>query len=121
MLTERQSVSRSRAPAITPYLAEAHTRITPRKILPEVLGVHPAVQALLLDGGQRLRQTRELLRIDSELLAHACLLLGDLGQDQQRGEVGQRSALCAQEAEADEGIAWSVTRRVAGTALLGGH
>ena len=29
------------------YLAEAHTRITPRKILPEVLGVHQAVQALL--------------------------------------------------------------------------
>jgi hypothetical protein len=57
------------------YLAEAHTRIAPRKILPEVLGAHQAVQALLRGGRQRLRQTRDLLHIDSELLAHACLLL----------------------------------------------
>lgn len=95
------------------YLAEAHTRVTPRKILPEVLGVHQAVQALLLDGRQRLRQTRELLRIDSELLAHACLLLGDLGQYQAARQCGSAALLCAQEAEADEGITWSVMAKTA--------
>jgi hypothetical protein len=95
------------------YLAEAHTRITPRKILPEVLGIHQAVQALLLDGRQRLRQTRELLRIDSELLAHACLLLGDLGQYQAARQCGSAALLCAQEAEADKGITWSVMAKTA--------
>jgi hypothetical protein len=95
------------------YLAEAHTRVTPRKILPEVLGVHRAVQTLLLDGRQRMRQTRELLRIDSELLAHACLLLGDLGQYQAARQCGNAALLCAQEAEADEGITWSVMAKTA--------
>jgi hypothetical protein len=95
------------------YLAEAHTRVTPRKILPEVLGVHRAVQALLLDGRQRLRQTRELLCIDSELLAHACLLLGDLGHYRAARECGSAALLCAQEAEADEGITWSVLAKTA--------
>jgi len=95
------------------YLAEAHTRITPRKILPGVLGVHRAVQALLQDGRQRLRQTRELLRIDSELLAHACLLLGDLGRYQEARQFGSAALLCAQEAETDEGITWSVMAKTA--------
>jgi tetratricopeptide (TPR) repeat protein len=95
------------------YLAEAHTRIAARKILPEVLGVHQAVQALLQDGRQRLRQTRELLRIDSELLAHACLLLGDLGRYQEARQCGSAALLCAQEADADEGITWSVMAKTA--------
>jgi hypothetical protein len=95
------------------YLAEAHTRVAARKILPEVLGVHQAVQALLLDGRQRLRQTRDLLRIDSELLAHACLLLGDLGNHQSARQCGSAALLCAQEAEADEGITWSVMAKTA--------
>jgi hypothetical protein len=95
------------------YLAEAHTRVAARKILPEVLGVHQAVQALLLDGRQRLRQTRDLLRIDSELLAHACLLLGDLGHYESARQCGSAALLCAQEAEADEGITWSVMAKTA--------
>jgi hypothetical protein len=95
------------------YLADAHTRVAPRKILPEVLGVHQAVQALLMDGRQRLRQTRELLRIDSELLAHACLLLGDLGQYQAARQCGSAALLCAQEAQADEGVTWSVMAKTA--------
>jgi hypothetical protein len=95
------------------YLAEAHTRLPARKILPEVLGVHQAVQALLLDGRQRLRQTRDLLRIDSELLAHACLLLGDLGHYESARQCASAALLCAQEAEADEGITWSVMAKTA--------
>ena len=95
------------------YLAEAHTRLPARKILPEVLGVHQAVHALLLDGRQRLRQTRDLLRIASELLAHACLLLGDLGHYESARQCGSAALLCAQEAEADEGITWSVMAKTA--------
>ena len=97
----------------TSYLAEAHTRMAARKILPEVLKLHQAVRALLVDGRQRLRQTRELLRIDSELLAHACLLLGDLGQYQTARWCGTAALLCAQEAETDEGITWSVMAKTA--------
>jgi transcriptional regulator with XRE-family HTH domain len=95
------------------YLAEAHTRVPPRKVLPEVLGVHQAVQAMLRSGRQRLRQTRNLLRIDSELLAHACLLLGDLGHYDTARVYGSAAHLSAQESEADEGIAWSVMAKTA--------
>src|SRR5260370_18291021 len=64
------------------YLAEAHARVPAARMLPEVLGVHRAVHGLLRGGRQRLSQTRELLRIDFAVLAHACLLLGDLGRYQ---------------------------------------
>ena len=57
---------------------------------------------------RRLSQTRDLLRIDSELLAHASLLLGDLGNHQSARQCASAALLCAQEAEADEGITWSV-------------
>ena len=71
------------------------------------------MQTLFLDGRQRMRQTRELLRIDSELLVHACLLLGDLGHYQAARQCGSAALLCAQEAEADEGITWSVMAKTA--------
>lgn len=95
------------------YLAEAHTRMAARAVLAEVLGVHQAVHALLRGGRQRLRQTRELLRTDAALLAHASLLLGDVGQYQAAREYGNAALLCAQEVEADEGIAWSVMAKTA--------
>jgi 2'-5' RNA ligase len=84
-----------------------------RPVIAEVLGLHREVQALLRSGKQRLRQTRELLRIDSGLLAHACVLLGDLGRDQAARDYGTAALLFAQEAEADEGIAWSVKSKTA--------
>ena len=95
------------------YLAQVHTRMGPRKILPEVLAVHQAVRSMLRGGKQRLRQTCELLRIDSELLAHACLLLGDLGHYRAAREYGSAALLCAQESGTDEGIAWSVLAKTA--------
>ncbi|HEY1821425.1 MAG TPA: helix-turn-helix domain-containing protein [Trebonia sp.] len=95
------------------YLAEAHTRMAARAVLSEVLGVHQAVRALLRGGRQRLRQTRELLRTEAALLAHASLLLGDVGQHQEAREYGNAALLCAQEVEADEGIAWSVMAKTA--------
>jgi tetratricopeptide (TPR) repeat protein len=95
------------------YLAEVHGRMPARKVLPEVLGVHQAAYALLRGGRQRLAQTRELLRIDSALLAHACLLLGDLGRYEQAREYGSAALLCAQETATDEGPAWTAMAKTA--------
>ena len=95
------------------YLAEAHGRMPAAKVLAEVLGMHRAVISLLRGGRQRMAQTRELLRIDSALLAHACLLLGDLGRYQAAREYGSAALLCAQEAGVDEGLAWTATAKTA--------
>jgi hypothetical protein len=95
------------------YLADAHARMPAAKVLREVLSVHGAVQAILRGGRQRLAQTRSLLRTDSALLAHACILLGDLGQYDAARMYGSAALLCAQEAEADEGLAWSAMAKTA--------
>ena len=95
------------------YLAGAHTRMPAVKVLDEVLSVHRAVRAVLRGGRQRLAQTRVLLRTDSALLAHACLLLGDLGQYEAARTYGNAALLCAQEAEADEGLAWTAMAKTA--------
>ena len=95
------------------YLMEAHSRIPPRMILSGVLQAHQKVRDCLCGGKQRLRQTRELLRIDSELVAHAGLLLGDLGQDFRAAEYGIAALVLAQEAGSDEAIAWSVQAKTA--------
>ena len=55
----------------------------------------------------------ELLRIDSALLAHACLLLGDLGKYEAARAYGSAALLCAQEAGADEGLAWTAMAKTA--------
>jgi hypothetical protein len=95
------------------YLAGAHSRIPAARLLPEVMGVHRAVREFLRGGRQRLSQTRELLRIDSAVLAHACLLLGDLGQYQAARAYGSAALLCAQECEGDEGLAWTAMAKTA--------
>ena len=95
------------------YLAEAHARMPAARILPEVLGVHRAAHGLLCGGRQRLGQARELLRIDSALMAHACVLLGDLGQYEAARACGNAALLCAQEAGADEGLAWTAMAKTA--------
>jgi hypothetical protein len=95
------------------YLGEAHGRVPAKRVLAEVLKLHRQAQAVLRTGNQRLRQTRELIRIDSGLLAHACLLLGDLGQNRVASEYGAAALLFAQEAGADEAISWSVQAKTA--------
>jgi hypothetical protein len=95
------------------YLADAHARLPAAKVLREVLGVHRAVQAFLRGGRQRLAQTRSLLRTDSALMAHACILLGDLGKYEAARMYGSAALLCAQEAEADEGLAWTAMAKTA--------
>jgi hypothetical protein len=53
------------------------------------------------------------MKINSDLLAHACLLFGDLGDNGKAASYGDAALLFAQEAEADEGIAWSVRAKTA--------
>jgi hypothetical protein len=95
------------------YLAEVHSRIPPHAVLSGVLQAHRQAQGYLQGGKQRLRQTRELLRIDSDLLAHACLLLGDLGQNRKATEYGGAALLLAREAGSDEAKARSVQAKTA--------
>jgi hypothetical protein len=95
------------------YLADSHASMPAAKVLREVLGVHRAVQSLLRGGRQRLAQTRTLLRTDSALMAHACILLGDLGRYEAARMYGSAALLCAQEADADEGLAWTAMAKTA--------
>jgi transcriptional regulator with XRE-family HTH domain len=95
------------------YLSEVHSQIPAQMVLTGVLQAHQKVKVCLRSGKQKLRQTRELLRIDSELLAHACLLFGDLGQDLKAAEYGTAALMLAQEAGADEAMARSVQAKTA--------
>ena len=79
-----------------------HTQVTARRVLAEVLQLHGKTQTLLRSGRQRLRQTRELIRIDSDLLAQASVLLGDLGQDAAARSYGKAALLGAQEADTSQ-------------------
>lgn len=83
-------------------LADRHTQVAARQVLPGVLQLHRKTQTLLRSGRQRLHQTRDLIRIDSDLLAHASVLLGDLGQDQVAQRHGQAALLGAHEAETSQ-------------------
>jgi hypothetical protein len=83
-------------------LADMHTQVTARRVLAEVLQLHRKTQTLLRSGRQRLRQTRELIRIDSDLLAQASVLLDDLGQDGAARKYGKAALLGMQEAETSQ-------------------
>jgi DNA-binding transcriptional regulator YiaG len=83
----------------TAVLADQHTQLHARCVLADVLQLHGKTQTLLRSGKQRLRQTRDLIRIDSDLLAHASVLLGDLGQDQAARAYGNAALLGTQEAD----------------------
>ncbi len=94
-------------------LADRHTQAPAREVLADVLRLHSKAQQLLRSGRQRLRQTRDLLRLDGNLLAHASVLLGDLGRDQAADDYGHAALLCLQEAEASEVTAWYALAKTA--------
>lgn len=81
-------------------LADSHTQAPARSILSQVLPLHHRVQALL-GGRLRLSQQRELYRIESLLLSHACLLLGDLDENALAEQYGETALAYAREAGAD--------------------
>ncbi|MYW05362.1 hypothetical protein [Streptomyces sp. SID3343] len=94
-------------------LSEAHSGTPPRVMLADVIDTHQRVQGLLRSGRQRLKQTRELMRLDAVLIAHAGLLLGDLNRDASARAYGRAAVLCARESETNEAVAWSALAKTA--------
>lgn len=94
-------------------ISERHAQAPARKVLADVLQLHHTAQLLLRSGKQRLRQTRELIRLDGDILAHASVVLGDLGQAQDAEQYGHAALLCLQEAEASEAKAWYALAKAA--------
>jgi hypothetical protein len=94
-------------------LAESHSRLPPGPVLADVHALHGQVQALLHSGRQRLRQTRELFRIDAGLLAHASLLLDDTHHGAIARAQGKTALLCAEEAGSSPAYAFSAQAKSA--------
>lgn len=89
-------------------LSEAHTKLAPSQLLTDITELHGRIQELLRNGKQKLRQTRDLYRIDADLLAHKALLLGDLNRNDAAISYGFTAELCAKEADANLAISLSV-------------
>lgn len=85
-------------------VAESHTQASPRRVLTEVLKLHEQT-SVLLARQQRLSQRRELFRIESSLLAHACLLFGDLKENVIAERYGHAALMFARESETSEALA----------------
>ena len=85
-------------------LAESHTQAPARKLLNQVMPLHQRVRSLL-EGRIRLSQQRELYRIESLLLSHACLLLGDLNENALAERYGMAGLAFARESGSDQAVA----------------
>jgi hypothetical protein len=88
-------------------LAESHTQAPARKLLSQVMPLHQRIRSLL-GGRLRLSQQRELYRIESLLLSHACLLLGDLDDNALAERYGMAGLAFAREAGSDQAFAMTV-------------
>jgi DNA-binding transcriptional regulator YiaG len=88
-------------------LAESHTQAPARKLLNQVIPLHQRVRSLL-EGRLRLSEQRELYRIESLLLSHACLLLGDLNENTLAERYGMAGLAFAREAGSDQAVAMTV-------------
>jgi hypothetical protein len=91
----------------TVCLAESHTRAPARKLLSQVKPLHQRVRSLLA-GRLRLSEERELYRIESLLLSHTCLLLGDLGENALAERYGMAGLAFARESGSDQAVAMTV-------------
>jgi hypothetical protein len=98
---------------LTLSAARNHVQEPPGTVIRRVLDTHRQVQTLLQGGRQRVRQTRELFRIDAQLLAHLCLLLGDVHHDQAAMAYGAASILAANEAGSSPAEAFSAQAQLA--------
>jgi hypothetical protein len=94
-------------------LAEAHTQLSPGRVLADVQVLHGQVCSLMHGGRQRLRQARELFRIDADLLAHASLLLDDVHHVAAAKAHGETAALCAEEAGCSPALVLSAQAKTA--------
>ena len=100
------------AQAIT-EAAEEHATRPPIVLLAKVQQIHAMIQALLRGGRQRHRQTSELLRLDADLLAHLCQLLGDVRHDQAASAYAGASIALADEAGSGSAMAFSAQAQIA--------
>ena len=91
----------------TVCLAESHTQAPARTLLSQVMPLHQRVRSQL-GGRLRLSEERELYRIESLLLSHACLLLGDLGDNARAERYGMAALAFAQESGSDQAVAMTV-------------
>jgi hypothetical protein len=93
--------------------AREHASLPPAVLLAKVQPLHGMIQVLLRSGKQRLRQTRELLRLDADLLAHACQLLGDVHRDEAASAYAAASVGLAEEAGSSAAAAFSAQAQMA--------
>ena len=93
--------------------AEDHISDPPAVMLARVRQLHAMVTTLLQGGRQRVRQTRELLHLDAELLAHLCQLLGDVHRDRAARACGQAAMTLADEAGSSPATVFSAQAQIA--------
>ncbi len=93
-----------RLSSLTAALAESHTGAPARSVLDQALRLHGQARRML-GGRLRLSQRRHLYRIESELLAHVCLLQGDLKNDDLADRYGLLALRFAEEAGSNEALA----------------
>jgi len=93
--------------------AKEHASFPPAVLLVKVQQLHGMIQTLLRGGKQRHRQTRELLRLDADLLAHICQLLGDVHRDEAASAYAAASAGLAEEAGSSAAAAFSAQAQIA--------
>ncbi|WP_021596229.1 helix-turn-helix domain-containing protein [Actinomadura welshii] len=97
----------------TSSLASAHTQVPAKRLLPQVLHLHRRTQGLLEGSRPRPRHTRELLRINADLLAHAAVIFGDVDLDAHAEQYGTVALVLAREAGANESYAWYAQAKTA--------
>jgi hypothetical protein len=94
-------------------IAKEHTYRPPVVLLAKVQQLHGMIQTLLRSGKQRYRQTRELLRLEADLLAHMCQLLGDIHHDDAALAYAAASVGLADEAGSSSAAAFSAQSQIA--------
>jgi len=87
-------------------VAEYHSQAPARQILTQVTRLHRQLNDFK-PRRKRLSQVRELYRIESDLLSHACLLLGDLRRNTAAEKYGNAALALAIECDANQAIARS--------------
>ena len=96
--------------------AEEHASAPPATLLARVHQLHSMIRALLQGGRQRQSQTTDLLRLDADLLAHLCQLLGDIHRDRDASAYALASMALANEAGTGSAAGWAVASRANGSA-----
>jgi tetratricopeptide (TPR) repeat protein len=94
-------------------IAKEHACYPPAVLLTKVQQFHGMIQTMLRGGRQRHHQTRELLRLDADLLSHMCQLLGDTHRDEAASAYAMAAVGLADEAGASPAAAFSAQAQIA--------